>query len=79
MVLQHDGVGEHAGHGLCVTIAAVHRQVEPERVAVLHVDVARFTSAQRVDTAIERFIRLDQNLDFGVAAVNAHCNIEAAF
>ena len=72
VMLQHDGVGEHAVHRLRVAITAVHRQIQAEGVAVLHVDVARFTAAQRVNAAAERTVRLDQHFDFRITAVYSH-------
>lgn len=72
VMLQHDRVGEHAAHRLRVAVAAVHRQIQAEDVAVLDVDVARFTAAQRVDAPTERTVRLDQHFDFRIAAVNSH-------
>ena len=75
-MLQDDGVGEHAVHGLRVAVAAVHGQVQPEGVAVLHVDVARFAAAQRVDAAVERPVGLHVNFDLGVAAQHRHCQFK---
>lgn len=72
-MLQNNRIGEHAAHGLRVAIPAGHGQVEPERVAVLHVDVARLTATQSVHSATERFVRLDENFDLGVAALNGNC------
>ena len=72
MVLQHDRVGEHAGHALRVAVAARHRQVQPEGVTVLDVHVARLAAAQRVHAPVERLIRLHQHFDLGVAALHRH-------
>ena len=73
VVLQDDGVGEHAVHGLRVAVATVHGQIQPERVAVLHVDVARLAAPQGVDAPVERTVRLHVHLDLGVAAQHRHC------
>ena len=72
-MLQDDGVGEHAVHGLRVAIASIHRQIQPEGVAVQDVDVARFTATQGVDAAVEWFVGLHQNFDLGVTAVDVNC------
>lgn len=71
VVLKDDRVGEHARHGLRVAVAAVHGQIQPEAVAVLHVDIASLAAAESIDTPTERPVGLDEHLDFGIAAVNA--------
>jgi len=71
-VLQDDGVGEHAVERLGAAVAAVHRQIEPKGVAVLHVDVARLAASQRVDATVERTVGLHVHFDLRVPAVNGH-------
>lgn len=71
VVLEDDGVGEHARHGLGVTVAAVHGQVQPEAVAILDVDVASFTAAKSVNAAAKGPVGFNENLDLGITTMNS--------
>lgn len=55
---------------LSVTVLSSHGEVEPEQVAVDHVDVARFGAAQCVDAPVERLICADLYRDPCVLAVH---------
>jgi len=71
VVLEDDGVGEHARHGLGVTIAAVHGQVQSEAVAILDVDIASLAAAKSVNAATEGTVGFNEDLDLGIATMNS--------
>lgn len=71
MVLEDDGVGEHARHGLSVTIAAIHSQIQSEAVAILDIDVASLTAAKGVNAATEGTVGFNENFNLGIATMNS--------
>lgn len=74
-MLEDNGVGEHAAHRLRVAVAAGHGEVETERVAVLHVDIARLAATERVHSTAERLVRLDEHFDLRVTALYSNYSI----
>lgn len=61
-------------HTLSVTILPAHGQVEPEEIAVDHVDVASLGAAKGVNATIKRFIRANLNGYSGVFTIDRYCN-----
>lgn len=57
---------------LGVTVLSSHGEVEPEQVAVDHVDITCLRAAQGVDSPVERLIRADLYCDPCILAVHRY-------
>jgi hypothetical protein len=62
-------------HRLSVAILSIHRQIEPEQIAVDNVDVASFRSTQSINPPIKRLVSPHLHGDLRVLTVDRHCNI----
>lgn len=54
-----------------------HREIQPEEIAVDHVDIARLRSSESVDAPVEGLIGTYLNSDSSVFAVDRHWNQES--
>lgn len=73
-MLEHDCVRVDAGDSLSVTVLASHCQIQSELIRVDHVNVTRFGSTERVNSAVEGFVGAHLDRDSGVLAVDADWN-----
>lgn len=61
-------------HALGVTVLPTHGQVEPEEIAINHINVAGLRTAESVNPTIKRLVRTNLDGNSRVFTVHRYCN-----